>query len=219
MRDRLADFSIIDNGARWRAILLSWLAGTIAGAIAAISTNSLNGLAFISVSTSLVALVSFVFSYARAPHPHVVTVRSRRTFMDYAYATIAACFFVALERILTNPETVHAAAARIENNIDGKTPVPEDQITAVRAALEIIGKRNPGPTLRRQIALDYSVVSAASAYNVALKEASEQHVPSFGGFTINLLGTGDSGFLVYESASVASQDLVKGECQGVTVSR
>jgi len=177
MRDRLADFLLIDDRFRWRAILWSWLAGSIAGAIAAVSTDSHDTLAFVSIGISLIAFGSFVISYARATHRRVEIVKSRRMFMDYAYAAIAAVFFVVVERILTNPETVHAAAVRIGNNIDGKTPVGEDQIVSVRAALEIISKRAAGPALKQQIVSDYSVVSAASAYNVALKEMSRPPGP------------------------------------------
>ena len=183
MRDLLVNFFLIDDGSRWRAILWSWLAGSIAGAIAATSTDSLNSLAFVSVAISLVTFGGFVFSYTRATHQRVAIVKSRRAFMDYAYAAIATCFFVTLERILTNPETVHAAAIRIGNNIDGKTPVREDQIIAVRTALETIGKRDVGAALKQQIISDYSVVSAASAYNVALKEISkhpEVHIMGLG---------------------------------------
>lgn len=204
MRDRLVDFFLIDNRPRWRAILWSWLAGTIAGAIAATSTNSLNSLAFVSVGVSLVTFGSFVFSYAGATHRRLVIAKSRRALMDYAYAAIAACFFVALERILTNPETVHAAAVRIGNNIDGKTPVRKDQITAVRTALEIIGKRNLAPALKQQIASDYSVVSAASAYNMALEEISKSPADHFIGGHINLLGGGS---FVLARASVMLEDV------------
>ncbi len=224
MRDLLVNFFLIDDGSRWRAILWSWLAGSIAGAIAATSTDSLNRLAFVSVAISLVTFGGLVFSYTRATRERVAIVESRRAFMDYAYAAIATCFFVTLERILTNPETVHAAAIHIGNNIDGKTPVREDQITAARAALEIIAKREPSPALKQQITSDYSVVSAASAYNVALKEISEHPERRIEGLNLRLTHlTGSHGaFRVNESwmiedvTVIAEESISKGVIIGCT---
>jgi hypothetical protein len=191
MRNRLADFFLIDDRARWRAILWSWLAGSIAGAIAATSTDSRDSLAFVSVGISLVTFGTFVISYGSATHRRVPIIKSRRVFIDYVYGAIAACFFVVLERILTTPETVHAAVVRIGNNIDGKTSVREDQIAAVRTALEIIAKRNPTPALKQQITFDYCVVSAASAYNIALEEISRHPSAHLigGHFLVNSGGT------------------------------
>ena len=218
MRDLLVNFFLIDDSSRWRAILWSWLTGTLAGAMAATLTNSLNSLAFVSVGISLATFSGFVFSYARTAHHPVAIVKSRRAFMDYAYAAIAAFFFFALERILTNPETVHAAAVRIGNNIDGKTPVREDEIAAVHAALEIIVKRHPDPALKQQITLDYSVVSAASAYNVALKEISKHPIARLVGGTLRVGGPHSAIFadksVLLESIRIIADDRVS---KGVTI--
>lgn len=205
MHQRMSSFFLTDDTARWRAILWSWLAGSIAGALAATSTKSLGNLAFLSVGVSLVVFGGFVFSSAGAAHRRVVTIKSRRVFMDYAYATIAAGAFVAMERVFTNPETVHAAAVRIVDAINGKTAVREDQIVAVRAALEIIGKRNMSPVVRKRIVADYSVISAASAYNEVLKRISINPGNHIKQMTLKLGGPGSGGIAI--ESSMLAEDL------------
>lgn len=58
--------------------------------------------------------------------------------MEYVYTAVSACFFIAVERLTVDPETVHSAALRIGNDMNGETPVPEAQIRALTYLTDLI---------------------------------------------------------------------------------
>jgi len=186
MRGRFFDFFLVDDNARWRAILWSWLAGSTAGAIAAFGTRSLNTLAFVTVGVELLAFGSFVFLYVEQRQGMAI-VAPRRMFLQYVYAAVATCLFIAVKRILTSPETVHAAALSIESNMDGNNFISENRLAMVRTAIDVITKKKNVHTREQQITWDYSVVSAASAYNVALTEISKHPQSRILGLTFHLM--------------------------------
>jgi hypothetical protein len=172
MLDRLAIFCLDDDRARWRAILWSWLAGCVAGVFASASTFSLTGLAVVCLSVSLATFFVFTASYLREQTYETNSVSTRREFFDYTCAAAAAAAFAVLDRTLTNPETVHAAATRIKENI-GVKPVSEYETNAIMAAIMADTRKSGKPFPDQRLISDYSAVSVASAYSEAMRHLAK----------------------------------------------
>jgi hypothetical protein len=70
--------------------------------------------------------------------------------------------------------------------MDGRKLVSDGQIAAVRTAIGMIAAKKPTGTSKQLVTSDYCVVSAAEAYNTALKEISKRPNIRFRGFTLHL---------------------------------
>jgi hypothetical protein len=199
VRTSIERIFLSDDRALWRAVLYSWLAATVIGAISSASDATSGTLAVISTVSSLATLALFLFlsQRPRAVNKAPEHGRLRRDLFDYAYAFVSICGFAIIDLRFTNPQTVHASVLDIESKLDGKYPIPERKISSARAALDVVSRfRKDTP---RRVADGYMVLSVATAYNRALREMSISHQRTVSATVLNLNGRAALGVAIETS--------------------
>lgn len=169
MGERFFLFLVTDDHARWRALLWSWAGGTALGSVAASSGVATSTLAVLSITSSLLIFSVFMTRYVigtkgvpieeRLSHP-------RRAFMDFVYAGATAALFLALDRLLSSPQAVHAAVGEALKAMRASEPVSKTQAFATYLKAERILKQRAlsGPA-RAQALSDFATVKAALIYS------------------------------------------------------
>mgnify|MGYP007135468912 CR=1 FL=1 len=165
---RVYEFLTRDHGARWRALLWSWAAGTVMAIIAAMARASTDETAILCVSVSLCGFAGFLIQYVRVPR-NVLSARretySRRALLDYAYAACLLSFIAVIERLLSNPETVHAAVIHATAAAPEGKAIPEGQLLSIRSkVVALLKRRDLNARVRAQARADYARLQGALMY-------------------------------------------------------
>jgi hypothetical protein len=149
---------------RWQAILAGWLVGTLVGAIASLTGASLTTL---SIFTLFPALGTFLLSLSPLHRKQrKVCENTRRSFVRVAYASATAAVFVALEKIVSSPTAVHAAALEESSAAlagTGASGFSEAKIQAIqfRVRQTLANYPNPGH-VRKVLVSDHARLQAAA---------------------------------------------------------
>lgn len=178
MTERLYAFFVTDDSARWKAVLRSWGVGTIASIIAVVAGGSTSVIAEVSILVSVASLVAFLAVYlvAATEVRDVEIGRTRRAFMDYAYAGVAPAVIVIIQRIISTPQAVHAASRVVLEALRSDNPRSTVELLALQSrAKDLLEDGKVRGRARKQTMSDYAIIKAMLAYS----EARSKNVVSF----------------------------------------
>jgi hypothetical protein len=159
MGESLHSFFLLDDKARWRAFLWSWLIGTAVGTAGVFGGASTPTIATLTLWASFLSFGGFLVTYAsRRQRP---PIRHRRAFIDFAYAGTAAAILVVVERLFNNPDVVHAAATNIVDAVKANYSVSPAQIATIGSKVEALLTRGGQPqAIRRELVADHARLKA-----------------------------------------------------------
>jgi hypothetical protein len=164
MGESLYSFFMVDDKARWRPFLWSWLSGASAGTVSAFARASTQTIAGATLGTSFLSFGAFMLAYAyRGERP--TPLRGRRAFIDFAYAGLAAAVFAAVQRLLGSPEVVHAASVNAVEAVRANQPVSPVYLATIDSRIETLLKRGGQPqAIRRELVADHARAKAMLAF-------------------------------------------------------
>ncbi len=218
MIESLQALFLTDDRARWHAILWSWLAATVAGAVFAATNMNDQNLALIGLMASFSVFIYRFIVYHGARVKSISSLRRtastaqieeaittdlrvrRRVFTELPLGAAAAALFGIVEQAMSSPLAVHAAAAEEFNNAlkNGNAGATE-RISAVGDRVQkLLDNPSVSVPTRSRLVEDYVKIKAASLLNNGIGDYGGNPIdfdpPVPGEAMWNFLANGRTGF-------------------------
>jgi hypothetical protein len=156
-----------DDTARWRALLWSWISGTLVGVVLAVTDATTESLAYVSLTVSVLTFCGFIVSYVRTFQSVTMrpVLKPRRAFFEYVWSALTVVLVATIERIFISPEALHAAALETIQSVRENKPVSLGNLSVLSLrAKHILEVGNLKGARRQQAVQDYATIQASLAY-------------------------------------------------------